>query len=379
MFVQYKLGLYRVIFNLVQHKKHFVQHLFIMSTPTPVSASVPPETFTIADVAAQTGILKNTLRAWERRYGYPVPVRDRSGERRYGADDLQRLLWVKRLLDLGERPGRVVTLSPQVLEQRFAERRAVAAKWPTPAAPRRPLWVTPRAEPPPLNWPQWLSWMQAGALDAMRQALDAALLKLGLVSVVDDVLGPLAQRVGMGWASGELTISHEHLYSEAVARFLQDTLRAAERLAPPQHAPRVLLTTLPGDQHTLGLLMAECLLALEGCERLSLGREAPLGDVVQAALDWKVDVVLLSVSACITTFEARTRLTQLATQLRPKVALWVGGSNPALTGRGVPEGIQVAPRVAALSDWVSAWRQQTAQASGLAPGADLSPAGVTPL
>jgi len=48
------------------------------------------------------------LRIWERRYGFPAPLRDAAGERVYPAEQVQRLRLLKRLLDSGHRPGRVV-------------------------------------------------------------------------------------------------------------------------------------------------------------------------------------------------------------------------------------------------------------------------------
>jgi DNA-binding transcriptional MerR regulator len=39
--------------------------------------------FSIAAVERDTGIGKDTLRVWERRYGFPQPGRDSFGERSY--------------------------------------------------------------------------------------------------------------------------------------------------------------------------------------------------------------------------------------------------------------------------------------------------------
>ncbi|RYD60733.1 MAG: MerR family transcriptional regulator, partial [Verrucomicrobiaceae bacterium] len=52
----------------------------------------------IAAVERDTGISKETLRVWERRYGFPAPERDASGERLYPSEQVQRLRLVKRLL-----------------------------------------------------------------------------------------------------------------------------------------------------------------------------------------------------------------------------------------------------------------------------------------
>jgi len=64
----------------------------------------------IAAVERDTGIGKDTLRVWERRYGFPQPRRDGSGDRQYPLDQVERLRVIKRLLDGGHRPAQVVAL-----------------------------------------------------------------------------------------------------------------------------------------------------------------------------------------------------------------------------------------------------------------------------
>ena len=47
--------------------------------------------YAIAAVSRLSGISCHTLRVWERRYGFPVPVRSPSGHRRYDRDQVQTL------------------------------------------------------------------------------------------------------------------------------------------------------------------------------------------------------------------------------------------------------------------------------------------------
>ncbi len=61
--------------------------------------------FPIGVVERDTGIGRDTLRVWERRYGFPAPVRDEKGERRYPEIQLRRLQRIRRLLDQGLRPA----------------------------------------------------------------------------------------------------------------------------------------------------------------------------------------------------------------------------------------------------------------------------------
>ena len=73
--------------------------------------SQAPNLWSIAEIERDTGLGKDTLRIWERRYGFPTPLRDARGDRVYDQPQLQRLIRIKQLLDSGHRPGRVVPLS----------------------------------------------------------------------------------------------------------------------------------------------------------------------------------------------------------------------------------------------------------------------------
>ena len=69
----------------------------------------------IAAVERDTGLGKDTLRVWERRYGFPKPDRDAKGERLYPADQVEKLHIIRCLLDRGQRPSKVVGASTEEL------------------------------------------------------------------------------------------------------------------------------------------------------------------------------------------------------------------------------------------------------------------------
>ena len=81
-----------------------------MAETLPTSAGTPAMAG-ISAVERDTGISKDKLRIWERRYGFPTPLRDDNGERVYPLAQVQRLRMIKRLMDAGHRPGRVVVAS----------------------------------------------------------------------------------------------------------------------------------------------------------------------------------------------------------------------------------------------------------------------------
>ncbi len=286
----------------------------------------PALTLSIAAVERDSGLSKDTLRVWERRYGFPQPTRDAVGERAYPLDQVERLRIVKRLLDAGHRPGRVVALPLAALQQ-LAES--------TVDHPRR---VAPAALAAD-DLRQLVGLIRSHDVPALRQALARQLVRLGVRGFVVDVVAPLNLAVGDAWMRGELQVFEEHLYSEVI----QSALRQALATIPPADtadAPRVLLTTLPGEPHGLGLLMAEALLALEGCTCVSLGVQTPVLEIVQAARALRVDIVALGFSGCLALKQMLDSLAELRGGLPTTVQVWAGGTTPGLQRRPV-DGVTV--------------------------------------
>ena len=113
-----------------------------------------------------------------------------------------------------------------------------------------------------------LDMLRSHDAPGLQHALANLLMKMGLQRFVLEAITPLNRAVGEAWMRGELQVFEEHLYTEQ----LQVALRTAINAFPRQvGTPRVLLTTFPGEQHGLGLLMVEALLVPEGTQCISLG------------------------------------------------------------------------------------------------------------
>lgn len=63
--------------------------------------SPPAVTLTAAEIAKRTGVGRERLRTWERRHGFPQPVRQANNVRRYAVDDVRRILAVRRSVERG--------------------------------------------------------------------------------------------------------------------------------------------------------------------------------------------------------------------------------------------------------------------------------------
>ena len=292
----------------------------------------------ISTVERNTGLGKDTLRVWERRYGFPQPGRDGHGERLYPAEQVERLRLIKRLIDQGHRPGRLLSASEEEL----------AVLCSSCASTSRESYSD--SDKTPVR--QMIRLVKANDVPALRQALKQSMMRLGLQHFVIDIVAPLNQAVGEAWMNGEFQVFEEHLYTEQMKSLLR---QAIGNLPPGSGRPRILLTTVPDEQHILGLLMVEALLALDGATCISLGTQTPLFDIQMAARAHKADIVAISFSSAFPGRQVGPLVNQLRQLLPADVELWVGGAG---TQRSVTHpGIRLATTLQAALEALAAWRE----------------------
>lgn len=290
----------------------------------------------IAVVERETGIGKDTLRVWERRYGFPQPLRDNHGERLYPADQVARLRLMRRLMTAGHRPSRLVGATEAQLQTMIA---ALPEAKPSETMPGELIEIV-----------RLLKEHDAGRL---RSAFVQRLSRQGLEHFVTCCVPLLNQMVGEAWSRGELEVFEEHLYTEQLQALLRQAIAA---LPSEGSTPRILLTTVAEEQHVLGLLMLEALLRLDGAGCVSLGAQTPLTDIVAGALAHQVDIVALSFSAAFPARQVPVLTTRLRGALPAGIELWVGGAGtqrlPNITG------VLTADRLHAAQDYLAAWRSR---------------------
>jgi MerR family transcriptional regulator, light-induced transcriptional regulator len=297
-------------------------------------------TLSIAAVERDTGLSKDTLRVWERRYGFPAPGRDTVGERAYTLDQVEKLRVIKRLLDAGHRPGRIVPLPFEEL-QLFSEAEG---------EPQR----SGAADGGAIDLQPHIALIRAHDVRGLRSAMTRLLARLGVARFILDVVAPLNAAVGDGWMRGQLQVFEEHLYTETAQVVLRQAIAGIPDTAVPG-APRVLLTTFPGEPHGLGLLMAEAMLVLEGCDCLSLGVQTPLWDMVLAVTARRSDILALSFTGCLNPNQVVDGLAELRLKVPPETRIWAGGAAPVLVRRRV-EGVDPVASLAELPEALRHWR-----------------------
>ncbi len=294
----------------------------------------------ISAVERETGLSKDVLRMWERRYGFPKPPRDDNGERQYTPAEIAKLRAIKRLMDVGLRPGKIVHHSQDELNA-LADARVVPS----------------RAETAPALERDVVSLLRSHDATGLQHALANLLMRQGLQKFVLETVTPLNRAVGDAWMRGELQVFEEHLYTEQI----HIVLRAAINALPRQPAmPKILLTTFPGEHHGVGLLMVEAVLVPEGAQCVSLGIQTPLEDIRRAALAHGTHIVALSFSAAFPLRQATEGLASLRRQLPPHVTLWAGGEMTRRVRKTMP-GIVLIPDLASSTNALRSWRTYRAQ------------------
>lgn len=286
----------------------------------------------ISALERETGISKEVARKWEIRYGFPSPERDENGDRLYSAQQVLSLRLIRRLLGAGMRPSKVVGLDLATLEQ-LAQN------------------VAPEMVAKSSNFStQLLESLAQHDLRQLEHLLRGQLHRQGLSLFARETVARLNIIVGEAWLRGEIRVFEEHLYTEVVRGVLQEAVRTVTETSG---APRVVLSTAPGELHTLGLLMANAVLSLEGACCIGLGAQTPSIEIVTAVKACAIDVVGLSFSIAHPVRESAQFLRDLRSRLDPSVDIWAGGLGVARLRR--MEGICIMRTLEEIGPAVQAW------------------------
>ncbi len=290
----------------------------------------------ISAVERDTGLSKDVLRVWERRYGFPTPERDEHDERQYPLAQVERLRAIKRLMDAGHRPGKLLGLDSADLAE-FSARQT------------RPRRVDESGVETVQQ--QMLAALHSGQLMRLRSLLSQCLLKQGLQAFITETAAPLNHAVADAASRGPLATFLARAYGEQIASVVRTAMLGTP---PPIDAPRLLLATLPSETNALALLMVEALLLPEGVACVSLGPEVPIPEIAAAVVAFDVDIVAIPFSAAFSAKQAVASLETLRNLLPDTVPLWAGGELIRRIRRDIP-GITLtgalADKLAALRQW----------------------------
>jgi methylmalonyl-CoA mutase cobalamin-binding subunit len=242
-----------------------------------------PVELSIGSLSTATGVPIDTLRTWERRYGFPVPIgRTEGSHRRYSADTIPVVRLIVQALELGHRPSAVIGRDPEELARLVG---------PVPSSP--PLTRIKDAG----AVEHWLSLTRDFDGAGLSREFHFGLSVMPAIDFLERLMGPFLAELGERWRRGELRIAHEHFASERAREFLSGEWRGLTERARADGRPSVVFATPPGERHVLGLHMAAWVVACAGASVVFLGADTPILEIASAAEQYGSAGVVLSVAS----------------------------------------------------------------------------------
>jgi len=240
--------------------------------------------FNLKAVLKETGLAADTLRAWERRYGLPLPQRTAGGHRLYSQHDIETIKWLMARQADGLSISRAVDLWN---EQTASGTDPLAG---TTSQAVTTLTATSTNTSLDILCADWLAACMKFDEIAAEQTLNQAFSMFPVEAVCMDVLQKGLAQIGELWYENRATVQQEH-FSSALAMRRLDVLLAA---SPAPSRNQTVIVGCPADEwHAFTPLLLALLLRRRGWNVIYLGANVPTERFAETAASVRANLVIL--------------------------------------------------------------------------------------
>jgi len=233
-------------------------------------------THRIHRVAKLTGLSKDVIRVWERRFGLLKPTRGANRYRNYSDEDVALLRFLKEQLDAGGSIGELSELGREELLGRA------------------------RASAPHVSFVdntfsrllrELLSTLNPFDRVIFEKRLNGAVAVVPFEEALHGILLPLQEQVGQLWHEGQVNVALEHYVTKQIQ---QKIFSAMNQLPVAEFGAKVVVACPPGEEHDIAALAVAYRCRVRGCRIYYLGANVPIASLTNFCGKVNPDLTIMS-------------------------------------------------------------------------------------
>ncbi|MFN8410781.1 MAG: MerR family transcriptional regulator [Anaerolineales bacterium] len=252
--------------------------------------------FNLKAVLQETGIAADTLRAWERRYGLPLPQRTAGGHRLYSQYDIETIKWLMARQAEGLSISRAVDLWNEHNASGVDPLAGFAPSNLSSSSTGTQTYLVPNTSLDALR-SHWLTACLNFNESEAEQTLNQAFAMYPVESVCMEVLQRGLSELGSQWYENKATVQQEHFASALAMRRL-DTLLSAS--PAPTRNETVIVGCPSNEWHSFTPLLLALLLRRRGLSVIYLGANVPADQFKETVSAVQANLVILVAQTLIT-------------------------------------------------------------------------------
>lgn len=243
--------------------------------------------YNLKAVLKETGLSADALRAWERRYGLPMPERTPGGHRIYSEYDIETVKWLKAR----QAEGLSISRAAELWKEMAAEGTDPLAEYPPPESAAATEGLPAGEARIEILRGNWLEASLAFDEIKAEETLNQAFALYPVETVCTAILQSGLSELGEMWYAGKASVQQEHFASALAMRRLNALLAAAARATRRQ---TVLLGCAPDEGHSFAILLLSLLLRRRGLEVVYLGASVPVERLRETSAAIQPDLIVLA-------------------------------------------------------------------------------------